>query len=346
MSRPRFWITIAHSYMEISLPALYLGNAAARHSLMSQFKVAAFYKFTPMDDIASTKERLDAAFSDTDIRGTILLAPEGVNGTIAASSEEIDVAFKRLRALPSLDDLDYKASYAPENPFYRLKVRLKKEIVTMGAPEADPNKQVGAYVEPEDWNALIQSDDVVVIDTRNDYEVAIGTFDNAIDPKTKSFREFPAWFRKFREQKPDTKVAMFCTGGIRCEKATAFVKNEGVDDVYHLKGGILKYLERIPPTESLWRGDCFVFDNRVSVKHGLEVGDYDMCHACRRPISDDDKASTRYVKGVSCPYCFNETDNEQRIRFAERQKQIDLAKARGEDHIGVQRHPRGVKDAS
>lgn len=304
---------------------------------MPEITVASFYKFTPMDDIAAVKAELDAALSETDVRGTVLLAPEGINGTIAGSVEGVAAAFAAFRALPGLAGLDYKESFADENPFYRLKVRLKKEIVTMGAPEADPNKMVGDYVEPEDWNALIQSDDVVVIDTRNDYEVSIGTFDGAIDPKTKSFREFPEWFREFRKEKPETRVAMFCTGGIRCEKATSFVKNEGVEDVYHLKGGILKYLERIPEPESLYRGDCFVFDNRVSVKHGLKVGDYDMCHACRRPIGDEEKASPHYAQGISCPHCYDETNEDQRARFAERQKQIELAKQRGEDHIGAVR---------
>ena len=304
---------------------------------MSEIVVAAFYKFSPVQDIAQVKSVLDAGLDGNDVRGTILVAKEGLNGTIAGSRGGIDAAFTLMRGLPGFADLEYKTSYTDENPFLRLKVRLKKEIVTMGVDGVDPNAQVGDYVEPEDWNALIRSDDVVVIDTRNDYEVAIGTFDGAIDPKTKTFREFPEWFREFRKERPNTRVAMFCTGGIRCEKATAFVKNEGIDEVYHLKGGILKYLERIPEGESLWHGDCFVFDNRVSVRHGLEVGDYDMCHACRRPIDDDDKASPKYVPGVSCPYCYDETSEEQRKRFAERQKQIELASARGEPHIGAVR---------
>lgn len=287
---------------------------------------------------------LDEALAKTDVRGTVLLAPEGVNGTIAGSHQGVAAAFEALRALPGLGGLEYKQSFAHDNPFYRLKVRLKKEIVTMGAPQADPNKLVGDYVEPEDWNALIQSGDVVVIDTRNDYEVSIGSFDGAIDPKTKSFREFPQWFREFRKEKPDAKIAMFCTGGIRCEKATSFVRNEGAGQVYHLKGGILKYLERIPEHESLWRGECFVFDNRVSVKHGLEIGDYDMCHACRRPVNEEEKSSPHYAQGVSCPYCYDETNEDQRARFAERQKQIKLAKARGEQHIGVTRHSRIASD--
>ncbi|MEM9494641.1 MAG: rhodanese-related sulfurtransferase [Pseudomonadota bacterium] len=304
---------------------------------MPNIVVAALYKFTPIADIAAAKAFLDRGLADTDVRGTILIAEEGVNGTIAGSRAGIDAALALLARIDGVDPLEHKESFTDENPFLRLKVRLKKEIVTMGAPEADPNKCVGDYVEPEDWNALITSDDVVVIDTRNDYEVAIGTFDGAIDPHTTTFREFPAWFREFQRQKPNAKIAMFCTGGIRCEKATSFVKQEGIEDVFHLKGGILKYLERVPEEESLWRGECFVFDNRVSVKHGLEVGDYDMCHACRRPIDDEDKTSAVYLKGVSCPHCHDETNAEQRERFAERQKQIDLARARGEAHLGAVR---------
>ena len=242
-----------------------------------------------------------------------------------------------LRALPGCDDLEHKESFAPENPFYRAKVRLKKEIVAMGVPGVSPVKAVGDYVDPKDWNNLISQPDVMVIDTRNDYEVGIGTFEGAVNPETKSFRDFPDWFRKFRAKNPDKKIAMFCTGGIRCEKSTALAKEEGVEEVYHLKGGILKYLENVPPEENKFHGECFVFDNRVSVKEGLEPGTYDMCHACRRPLDDEAKASPDYVQGVSCPFCIGEHTEERRKDFAERQKQIELAHARGEKHIGVKR---------
>lgn len=302
---------------------------------MSKITVAAFYQFTPVAVPIEVKSALDSSLAAIDLKGTVLVAPEGINGTIAGPQGAIEKAIEVLRAVPGCEGLDYKQSFCDENPFYRLKVRIKKEIVSMGAPEANPNEQVGDYVEPEDWNTLIQSDDVVVIDTRNDYEVSIGSFEGAINPETKSFREFPDWFRKFKEDNPDKKIAMFCTGGIRCEKATSLVKHEGVADVYHLKGGILKYLERISEDQSLWNGECFVFDNRVSVKHGLAQGQYDMCHACRRPVSIDDKQSPQFMQGISCSYCYDETNASQRERFAERQKQIGLAKKRGEPHIGA-----------
>ena len=305
---------------------------------MGNFEVAAFYKFTPVDNVSRAKEELDDVLTETDVRGTILVADEGVNGTIAGPAAQIQLALDAIRKVSGGGELDYKVSYADENPFYRLKVRLKKEIVTMGVPGIDPNSVVGTYVEPEEWNDLIQSKDVVVIDTRNDYEVSIGTFDGAVDPHTTTFREFPKWFDEFRKENTEAKIAMFCTGGIRCEKASSYVKQQGVSEVFHLKGGILKYLERIPEDQSLWKGDCFVFDNRVSVTHGLEVGDYDMCHACRRPISAEDKKSELFVQGVSCPYCYDETNGEQRRRYKERQKQIDLAKERGQQHIGISHH--------
>ena len=272
---------------------------------MSKITVAAFYQFTPVAVPIEVKSALDSSLAAIDLKGTVLVAPEGINGTIAGPQGAIEKAIEVLRAVPGCEGLDYKQSFCDENPFYRLKVRIKKEIVSMGAPEANPNEQVGDYVEPEDWNTLIQSDDVVVIDTRNDYEVSIGSFEGAINPETKSFREFPDWFRKFKEDNPDKKIAMFCTGGIRCEKATSLVKHEGVVDVYHLKGGILKYLERIGEDQSLWNGECFVFDNRVSVKHGLAQGQYDMCHACRRPVSIDDKQSPQFMQGISCSYCLS-----------------------------------------
>ncbi|OZA56551.1 MAG: hypothetical protein B7X78_09890 [Sphingomonadales bacterium 39-62-4] len=271
------------------------------------------------------------------IKGTILLAREGINGTVAGQPAAIDKLVAFLRALPGCAELDVKYSHAKEMPFYRMKVRLKKEIVTLGVDGIDPKREVGTYVQPEDWNALIADPDTVLIDTRNDYEVAIGTFEGAVDPRTKSFSEFPEWFRAHREELAagKTKFAMFCTGGIRCEKSTAFLKAEGIDEVYHLEGGILRYLENIPEAQSKWQGECFVFDERVSVTHGLELGEMELCHACRRPISQNDKASAQFIEGVSCPACFAERSEEDRARFAERQRQIALAKKRGKPHIGV-----------
>ena len=296
--------------------------------------VAALYKFTALPDFAARKPALEAVCAQSGVKGTLLLAAEGVNGTIAGTREGIDAVLAHLRALPGCADLDHKESTADEMPFLRLKVRLKKEIVTMGVDGIDPNTTVGTYVAPEDWNALIADPDVVVIDTRNDYEVGIGTFEGAINPQTKAFRDFPDWFRRFQETNPKAKIAMFCTGGIRCEKSTAFLKSEGIDDVYHLKGGILKYLETVPEDESKWQGECFVFDGRVSVGHGLRQGTYDQCFACRRPITEQDKASPSYVKGVSCPACINEYTDADKQRFAERQKQIRLARQRGSAHLG------------
>ncbi len=302
------------------------------------YRVAAFYKFFSFPDFEACKGPLTETLSAAGVKGTVLLAAEGVNGTIAGPADGIETALAALRALPGAETLEAKFSETDEMPFLRLKVRLKREIVTMGVPGTDPNALVGTYVTPEDWNALISDPDTVLIDTRNDYEYAIGTFEGAIDPETRTFREFPEWFREFRAKLEaegrSPRIAMFCTGGIRCEKATSFVKAEGIEDVYHLQGGILKYLEDVPEEQSLWRGECFVFDERVSVRHDLSPGSYDMCHACKRPITDEDKAGNAYVPGVSCPHCIGEMSDEQRTRFAERQKQIDLAKRRGELHMG------------
>ncbi len=306
--------------------------------MSSPIVIAAFYHFTDLPSFADYREALTQACEAQDVKGTILLASEGVNGTIAGPQTGIEDILARLRALPGCAGLEHKCSFADENPFYRAKVRLKKEIVTMGVPGVNPANGVGTYVDPKDWNAVISDPDMVVIDTRNDYEVAIGTFEGAIDPHTASFRDFPDWFEKFRAENPNKKYAMFCTGGIRCEKATAYLKSEGVEDVRHLKGGILKYLETVPQEESMWNGECFVFDNRVSVNHALEPGTYDMCHACRRPLDDAAKASPHFVQGVSCPYCIDEHNDEKRANFAERQKQITLAKKRGEAHIGARRN--------
>ena len=299
--------------------------------------VAALYRFVPFEKPEELQPRILEQCKAWGIKGTILLAHEGINGTVAGSPSAIDALIAFLRSIPGCDDLDVKYSHANDMPFYRMKVRIKKEIVTLGVEGIDPKREVGTYVQPEDWNALISDPDTVLIDTRNDYEVAIGTFEGAVDPRTKSFSEFPEWFRTHRDELAagKTKFAMFCTGGIRCEKSTAFLKAEGIDEVYHLEGGILRYLENIPEAQSKWQGECFVFDERVSVKHGLELGEMELCHACRRPISQEDKASVHFSEGVSCPACYAERSDDDRARFTERQRQIALAKKRGEQHIGV-----------
>lgn len=310
------------------------------------FVVAAFYAFCSLPDYKAQQAPLLQVCRDAGVCGTVLLAPEGVNGTIAGSRHGIDAVLDAIKQMLGRDTLEIKESFALEAPFYRMKVRLKKEIVTMGVEGIDPNRSVGTYVAPEDWNALIADPDVIVIDTRNDYEVGIGTFRGAIDPKTTSFSAFPDWFQNHEELRAEAvqgkKIAMFCTGGIRCEKATAFVKQQGIDQVYHLKGGILKYLETVPEAESLWDGECFVFDQRVAVKHDLALGSYALCRACRKPINEADKASDKYVEGVSCPHCFDATDAKSKQRFLERQRQMELAEARGETHMG-QHYPQPSK---
>ena len=301
-------------------------------------RIAALYHFTRFDDPAAIRPDLLALCEAQGVRGTLLLAREGINGTIAGSADGIDTVLDRVRQLPGCTELEVKFSQAEAMPFNRMKVRLKQEIVTMGQPDLDPLEGVGTYIDPQDWNALIADPDTVVIDTRNDYEVQIGTFAGAIDPQTRSFREFPEWFRGKRAELEAAgrtpKIAMFCTGGIRCEKSTAFAMAEGVDEVFHLKGGILKYLETVPAEQSLWQGECFVFDERVSVGHGLAPGDHTLCRACRRPVSETDRADERYEEGVSCPRCFAERRDEQRARYAERQRQERLAAERGEEHVG------------
>jgi UPF0176 protein len=297
-------------------------------------KVAALYRFTAFADPASLRAPLLAACEAAGVRGTLLLAREGINGTIAGSPSGIAEVLTHIRNLPGCSGLDWKESTATGMPFGRMKVRLKREIVTMGEPDIDPRAGTGNYVAPEGWNALISAPDVVVIDTRNDYEVAIGTFEGAIDPGTKSFREFPQWWRDNAARFGNKRVAMFCTGGIRCEKSTNFLLKEGVSEVYHLKGGILKYLEDVPATESLWQGECFVFDQRVSVGHGLKQGQHEMCHACRRPIGATERAHPDFEAGVACPACKNECSEAQRERFRERQRQMELAGDRGDLHLG------------
>lgn len=298
------------------------------------YYIAALYHFTRFDDPEALQAPLRTVCEAGDVRGTLLLAREGINGTIAGPRAGLDAALAHIRALPGCGDLEWKEATADKAPFPRMKVRLKREIVTMGQPDVDPTAKVGHYVAPEDWNALIKSPDVAVIDTRNDYEVAIGTFEGAVDPETKSFRDFPAWWEANKERFHNKRIAMFCTGGIRCEKSTNYLLGQGVPDVYHLKGGILKYLEETPAEESTWQGACFVFDGRVSVEHGLKEGPHLLCHACRRPILPQDETHPAYEAGVSCHQCIDETSEADKERFRERQKQIRLARARGDTHFG------------
>jgi UPF0176 protein len=305
------------------------------------FHVAALYKFTPFADPEALRAALLAACEAHGIKGTLLLAREGINGTIAGTDNALASVLGHIRALPGCADLEVKFSAAPDIPFHRMKVRVKREIVTMGEPDIDPTLSVGTYVDPHDWNALIADPETIVIDTRNDYEVAVGTFAGAVDPQTPSFRDFPAWFRAHREEllAGKKRVAMFCTGGIRCEKSTSFLRAEGVEEVYHLKGGILRYLEQVPEDQSLWQGECFVFDERVSVGHGLAQGTFQLCRACRRPLDEAALAHPDYEDGVSCPACIGERTPKQRAGYAERQRQEALARARGELHVGAVRKP-------
>ena len=309
---------------------------------MSPFIVAAFYKFAKLPDCHLQRSRVLAFCETHALKGTILLAQEGINGTVAGSRSSIDALLNFLRADARLATLEHKESVTAEMPFYRMKVRLKKEIVTLGVSGIDPNEKVGAYVAPEDWNALISDPEVWVVDTRNDYEYEIGTFRGALDPKTATFRDFPAFVRRNLDPAKHKKVALFCTGGIRCEKATTFMLAQGFENVYHLQGGILKYLEKIPAEQSLWQGECFVFDQRVAVGHGLTLGEHDQCRSCRHPISAEDRASPKYQTGISCPRCFDTLSDNKRARAAERQKQVDLALQRGTAHIGVRHKKRGA----
>jgi UPF0176 protein len=297
------------------------------------YTIAALYHFTRFTDPAALRDGILKTCIDNQITGTLLLAAEGINGTIAGSAVGIDATIAKLRSLPGCEDLEWKVSHSEDPPFGRMKVRLKKEIVTMGQPDVDPIAKVGNYVDPADWNALISAPDVAVIDTRNDYEVAIGSFKGAIDPETKSFGEFPEWWERNKHRFHNKKVAMFCTGGIRCEKSTNFLLGQGVKDVFHLKGGILKYLENVPKEDSKWDGSCFVFDNRVSVEHGLKEGPHHLCYACRRPITSLDMELPSYESGVSCVHCVDETSERDKGRFRERQKQIALSAKRGEKHF-------------
>lgn len=296
--------------------------------------IAALYHFTRFEDPAALCAPLRALCQAMGVRGSLLLAGEGVNGTIAGPRAGIDAVLAHLRALPGCADLVWKEAAAETMPFGRMKVRLKREIVTLGVPGVDPRASAGTYVAPEDWNALIRAPDVAVIDTRNDYEVAIGTFRGAVDPATRSFRDFPAWWAAHRDQFHNKRVAMFCTGGIRCEKASNYLLSQGVPEVFHLRGGILQYLEDIPAEDSLWQGECYVFDQRVSVGHGLVPGPYSSCGACRRPVGPAERAHPAYEEGVCCPACAGEYSAEDRGRFRERHRQMQLAAARGTQHLG------------
>jgi UPF0176 protein len=302
---------------------------------MKPIVVCALYKFVTLESFQTLRQPLLDVMDANQVRGTLLLAYEGINGTIAGSRNAIDKVLDWLRSDPRLTDIDHKESFTDNIPFNRAKVKLKKEIVTMGVQGIDPKRIVGTYVNPKDWNALISDPDVILVDTRNDYEFKVGTFKNAINPNTVSFREFPRFVSENLHPEKHKKVAMFCTGGIRCEKSTAYLKEQGFDEVYHLKGGILKYLEEVPSEDTLWEGECFVFDERVTVNLDLNKGNYNQCNACRLPITEADQASDKYIQGVSCPYCYDKITEDQKSRFMEREKQMELAKHRGEAHIGA-----------
>lgn len=301
------------------------------------FSVAALYKFSSINDPESLHNEIRIRLKSLSISGTILVGEEGINGTISGTNSNIKKAIAFIQSIKGFASLDIKYSESPKNPFIRLKIKLKKEIVTIGDRSINPNKIVGDYVDPKNWNSLIDDKDTILIDTRNDYEYSIGTFKNAINPNTVKFREFPKWVKdqNFTEDdKKNKKVAMFCTGGIRCEKASSLMMKDGFENVHHLKGGILNYFQSVKNEDSLWEGECFVFDDRVSVNQDLTVGTYDMCHGCRMPITEDDKKLKEFIKGVACPKCFNTTTKDQKARYMSRQKQVDLAKARNQKHIG------------
>ncbi len=302
---------------------------------MHPIVVCALYKFVTLEDFQALRQPLHSVLEANQVRGTLLLANEGINGTIAGSRTAMDNVLKWLRTDPRLSDLDCKESFTDSLPFNRAKVKLKKEIVTMGVEGIDPKRVVGTYVNPADWNRLISDPDVILVDTRNDYECKVGTFKNAINPNTGSFRDFPGYVRENLNPDKHKKIAMFCTGGIRCEKSSAFLKEQGFDEVYHLKGGILKYLEEVPAHKTLWEGECFVFDERITVNLQLEKGNYFQCNACRLPITEADKASDKYLQGVSCPHCYDKVTDARKTRFMEREKQMTLARQRGEAHIGA-----------
>ena len=319
------------------------GSPANKLPAMPEFLTAALYKFVELPDFAELQAPLVACCEAQGIKGTLLLAPEGINGTIAGSPDGIGKVLAWLRSDPRLAGLEHKEAWASSMPFYRMKVRLKREIVTMGVPDVHPALMAGQYVKPAQWNELLDDPEVVLVDTRNDYEVSIGTFKGAINPSTRSFSDLPGWIERemadggrlapVNGKKP--KVAMFCTGGIRCEKSTALMRAKGFDEVFHLEGGILKYLETMPEVQSRWQGECFVFDERVSVGHGLKPGLSTLCRSCRNPLTQADCASPQFERGVSCPHCHDETTPAQKAGYRERQRQVELAQARTTAHIGV-----------
>ena len=300
-------------------------------------KIVALYKFCKIEDPIYFQKLIKAEFSSFNILGTIIIGEEGINGTISGNESSLNKAITSLKSISLFQDLDLKESYSAKKPFLRLKIKIKEEIVSMGLRDIDPTTQAGQYILPEEWNNLLNNTDTVLIDTRNNYEYSIGSFENSINPETNNFKEFPNWVNKQEFSELDKKsknFAMFCTGGIRCEKASSYMKNHGFKNVFHLKGGILKYLENIDIKDSKWKGECFVFDDRVSVKHDLSEGEYDLCHGCRTPITEQDKLSSNYVKGVSCDHCINEKTIKQVNRYKSRQKQINLAKTKNENHLG------------
>ncbi|WAC58698.1 rhodanese-related sulfurtransferase [Brevundimonas sp. SL130] len=307
-------------------------------SNVGQIRVAALYRFALIAGVGVAQARLQAVCEGGGVKGTLLVAAEGLNGTIAGPEAGVEAVLAEVRAMAGFADLDVKYAWTGEMPFLRMKVRIKREIVTMGQPDLDPARQAGVYVAPQDWNALIADPTTLVIDTRNDYEGEIGAFEGAVQPNTRSFRDFPHWFRTegraLLDERQPKRVAMYCTGGIRCEKSTAFLKAEGVENVHHLEGGILRYLEEVEPGDSLWQGDCFVFDERVSVGHGLVQGDHTLCRGCRMPLDAQGRASPHFIEGVCCDRCRDTRDDAQRLRYAERQRQIELARRRGETHLG------------
>jgi UPF0176 protein len=310
------------------------------------YLVAALYKFSSISKPKELQDEIRSQLKELSIYGTILVGEEGLNGTIAGTHKKINEAVKYIKSIQGFSNLDIKFSQSQENPFVRLKVKLKKEIVTIGDESINPNYKVGDYIDPQDWNELISDKNTILIDTRNNYECSIGTFKNAINPGTVKFREFPEWIenQNFSDDEKDKKnFAMFCTGGIRCEKASSFMKERGFKNVNHLKGGILNYFEKIDTSMSLWEGECFVFDDRVSVKHDLSVGTYDMCHGCRMPITEKDKKNNKYIRGVACSACFDNTSEEQKNRYMSRQKQVDLAKERNQKHIGPKEEVQKLK---
>ena len=301
-------------------------------------EIVALYKFVRIEKPLHIRKILRSRLNDLNIYGTILIGEEGINGTISSDdSSQLSQAICFIESIKGFKDLDLKFSQSAKKPFIRLKVKLKKEIVTIGDTKIKPNESAGEYVDPQDWNKLIEDEKTIIIDTRNNYEYSIGTFKNSINPKTKKFREFPEWLEQQNynnHDKKNKKIAMFCTGGIRCEKASSLMKNKGFKNVFHLKGGILKYFESIPESQSRWEGECFVFDDRVSLKHDLSIGTHDMCHGCRMPITNKDKQSNKYIRGVACPNCYNKKTQKQKSRYISRQKQIDLAKKNNLEHIG------------